>query len=151
MFLIMFVFAVFFIHYKYAYEKESFMNSYGLRMIFKFKIENEARVIYEECIRLFHGDSFDEAFEKAEEMAAKEKMHYINPYLQYVTYEFWGFAYAYLICDDIAFIDGAETFSVYFELEDPHDDPIKCRFKTCFEDKKSLDIIANAEFNGLFI
>ena len=63
------------------------MERYGIKMIFQFLIENESRILYEESIRLFHANSFDNAFKKAENYAVTLYDEYTNIYGQKVTYK----------------------------------------------------------------
>lgn len=44
------------------------MKIYSVKILFKYEIEDSNRAIYEESLRLFHAESFDEALDKAKKL-----------------------------------------------------------------------------------
>lgn len=103
------------------------MERYGIKMIFQFLIENESRILYVESIRLFHANSFDNAFKKAENYAVTLYDEYTNIYGQKVTYKLLDTVESFLMHEEISFEDGAEIFSSIFESEDL----FKLRYTRC--------------------
>ena len=103
------------------------MKRYGIKMIFQFLIENESRILYEESIRLFHANSVDNVFKKAENYAVTLYDEYTNIYGQKVTYKLLDTVESFLMHEEISFEDGAEIFSSIFESEDL----LKLRYTRC--------------------
>lgn len=121
------------------------MNIYAVKLLFQYIIQDEKQSFYEESIRLFHAETPDEAFEKAETMAAGEADEYINTDGKKVRYSFYDSVGTFWLFDEPEFEDGTEVYSVFFEMENPEDDPIEKRYKCCsVEDMYPL---RNAEFN----
>ncbi len=125
--------------------KRNKMNTYGVKILFQNIIENENRRIYEESVQLFHAESSDEAFEKAEKLARESRFEYTNIYGKKVTYKLYDSIEAFIIYDDISFKDGAEVFSTIFEMKNPSNDPIECRYNACTIEE--MLILRNIEFN----
>ncbi len=124
------------------------MEIYGVKIIFQYLIENESRIIYEESVRLFHAESFDGAFDKAEKMAKDEEYEYMNVYAERVKYRFYKNAEAFRLFDKLEFEDGSEVFSTHFEMQDAGDDLIEKRYCSC--SAEDMYIIRQAEFNGVW-
>lgn len=125
------------------------MEIYSVKILFKYEIEDSDRAIYEESLRLFHAESFDDAFDKAKKMAMDEEREYINVYAKKVKYRFYENAEAFWLFDELEFEDGLEVFSTNFELKNPDDDPVDKRYYSC--SVQDMYIIRQAEFNGLWI
>lgn len=121
------------------------MKIYAVKLLFQYTVENENRRFYEESIRLFHADSPDEAFEKAEKMAAGETDEYVNTDGKKVKYSFYDSVGTFWLFDEPEFEDGTEVYSVYFEMENPEDDPIEKRYKCCTAE--DMYPLRNAELN----
>lgn len=125
------------------------MEIYSVKILFKYEVESSDRVIYEESIRLFHAESFDEASDKAKKIAFDEEREYINVYAKKVNYRFYEIVDDFWLFDELEFEDGTEVFSEYFEMKNSEDEPIYTRYNSC--SVEDLYIIRQAEFNGLWI
>ena len=93
------------------------MKIYSVKILFRYEIENSNRSIYEESLRLFHAESFDEALDKAKKIAFDEEWEYINVYARQVKYRFYKIASDYWLFDELEFEDGIEVFSEHFEMK----------------------------------
>lgn len=125
------------------------MKIYSVKILFKYDIEGSNRSIYEESLRLFHAESFDEALDKAKKIAFDEEWEYINVYARQVKYRFYKIVSDYWLFDELEFEDGTEVFSEHFEMKSSEDDPIEKRYNSC--SIKDMYIIRQAEFNGLWV
>jgi hypothetical protein len=83
------------------------MNSwFAVRSLFHFGVENDGANIFEECIVVFSGENYDEAFQKAEkesERYAKTNNFAVHPHME--SYQQDG--------DDL--IDGYEVWSEMYQ------------------------------------
>lgn len=116
------------------------MEIYAVRLIFQFIIENDNSKMYEESIRLFHADSSEDAFERANRIAECEEFEYTNVYGNKVHYKFLNSTETFLIHNEIQFKDGDEVFSRIVETENP----VNGFFKSC--SVEDMYVLRNNDF-----
>ena len=73
---------------------------YGVKVIFTYSVEPDNRKFYEESIYLVDAESFDDAYEKAEEYTKEIDLEYTNPKGQKVKTEKIDFVDCFLACDE---------------------------------------------------
>lgn len=80
--------------------KGSAMMKYGVKVIFTYSVEPDNRKFYEESIYLVDAESFDDAYEKAEEYTKGFDLEYTNPKGQKVKTEKIDFVDCFLAFDE---------------------------------------------------
>ncbi len=113
------------------------MKTYSVRLLFLYTVENESRRFFEESIRLFCADSFDEAAELAETFAKEENYEYTNMYDKKTTYSFYCITDVFLLSDKPDTENNTEIFSVHFEAES-NESPAESRYKSCNADDMKI-------------
>lgn len=80
--------------------KGSAMMKYGVKVIFTYSVEPDNRKFYEESIYLVDAESFDDAYEKAEEYTKEIDLEHTNPKGQKVKTEKIDFVDCFLAFDE---------------------------------------------------
>ena len=73
---------------------------YGVKVIFTYSVEPDNQKFYEESIYLVDAESFDDAYEKAEEYTKEIDLEHTNPKGQKVKTEKIDFVDCFLVFDE---------------------------------------------------
>lgn len=73
---------------------------YGVKVILTYSVEPDNRKFYEESIYLVDAETFDDAYEKAEEYTREFELEYTNPKGQKVKKEKIDFVDCFLASDE---------------------------------------------------
>ncbi len=103
--------------------------TYSVKLLFKISIigkpqvslvdsfYNDIEIFYEQSIIMLSANSFDEAYEKAEEFAKLQQDDYINKYGQRVEYRFFDYFDCFIVIEEVPLNlnnEIIECYSCYF-------------------------------------
>lgn len=107
------------------------MECFSVKILFQFIVEGLPYKFYEESIRLFHAESFDDALEKAESFAEKNNRRYTNIYGRKVEFKLYKVVEAFVIYDNVSFTDSSEVFSAIFKAAPSDNEPTEKSLIRC--------------------